>query len=111
MSDLKKNFVFILGGSSGIGRSILEKLAAELEYSTIVFTWRRKSALQKIDLKSLVRNGNELIPRELDTAEEFEEIKELEDLTRNCERAIFVACAFELETGCYIFYQIIHNFL
>ena len=103
MPELKNNFVFILGGSSGIGRAILEKLAAELESSTIVFTWRRKSALDKIDLKSLVRNGNEVIPRELDTAEEFEGIKDLGKWTRNCERAMFVACAFELETGCYIF--------
>jgi hypothetical protein len=47
-----------------------------------------------------VRNGNKVIPQELDTAKDFEEIEELEDLTRNCERAIFVACAFELETGC-----------
>jgi predicted nucleotide-binding protein len=31
MKNLKNNFVFILGGSSGIGRAILEKLAAELE--------------------------------------------------------------------------------
>jgi NADP-dependent 3-hydroxy acid dehydrogenase YdfG len=81
MKNLKNNFVFILGGSSGIGRAILEKLAAELESSTIVFTWRRKSALEKIDLKSLVRNENKVIPQELDTAKDFEEIEELEDLT------------------------------
>jgi hypothetical protein len=65
--------------------------------------------VEKIDLKSLVRNRNEVIPRELDTAEDFEEIEELEKWTQNCVRAIFIACTFELETGCYIFYQIRYN--
>ena len=103
MQNLKSNFVFILGGSSGIGKAILEKLAAELKSSTIVFTWRRESALEKIDLESFVKNGNNVISQELDTAKDFEGFEDLDNWMRNCERVIFVACAFDLGNGFWSF--------
>ncbi|CAG5081499.1 Oidioi.mRNA.OKI2018_I69.PAR.g9892.t1.cds [Oikopleura dioica] len=95
MERLQNNFVFILGGSSGIGRAILEHFGSKLESSTIVFTWRRKSALEKIDF-GFVRGGNEVIPVELDLGKEFEVMAELDKWIGSCKRVIFVACAFEL---------------